>query len=104
MTPEAAVHRLFDIIATRTEFTEDAVYAAMVKAGVPGPPPAASFPRSRAVGCFSTGWASRFSPDYTCFNGGVGDRVGPAGRPTVLCPQPPRWVGIWVRLVTSYWP
>ena len=64
MTPEAAVHRLFDIIATRTEFTEDAVYAAMVEAGMPGRPPTAptSLPRSRAVGCFSTGWAFASPP------------------------------------------
>lgn len=37
MTPATAIARLFDIIASRVEFTEGMTYAAMEKAGVPEP-------------------------------------------------------------------
>ena len=80
MTPEAAVHRLFDIIATRTEFTEDAVYAAMVEAGVPGPAADRAY-KFAQIACgrvLLDGLGVRFSPDYTCFNG-AGEVIGRAG-------------------------
>lgn len=70
MTPEAAVARLFDIIAARTEFTEDAVYAAMAEAGVPGPVADRAY-KFTQIACGRVllgGLGVQFSPDYTCFN------------------------------------
>ena len=70
MTPEAAVARLFDIIAPRTEFTEDAVYAAMGDAGVPGPVAdrAYKFAQIASGRQLLSGMGISFSPDYTCLN------------------------------------
>ena len=76
MTPEAAVARLFDIIAARAEFTEDVVYAAMCEAGVPGPVADRAYKFAQIV-CgrqLLGGMGISFSPDYTCFNA-AGDAI-----------------------------
>ena len=70
MTPEALVARLFDIIATRTEFTEESVCAAMLKTGVPGPAAdqAYQFTQIACGRVLLGGLGIQFSPDYTCFD------------------------------------
>ena len=76
MTPEAAVARLFDIIAARTEFTEEEVYAAMGEAGVPEPVAdrAYKFTQIACGRALLSGLGVCFSPDYTCFNA-AGDAI-----------------------------
>jgi hypothetical protein len=76
MTPEAAVARLFDIIAGRTEFTEDTVYAAMGESGVPGPVADRAY-KFAQIACgrqLLSGMDISFSSDYTCFNA-AGDAI-----------------------------
>lgn len=75
--PEAAVARLTETIATLTEFTEDDLYAAMARAGIPFPV------ADRAFKFTQIAWGQHFlaglgdftfAPDYLCFNG-AGDVI-----------------------------
>jgi hypothetical protein len=75
--PEAAVAQLTEAIAMRTELTEDDLYAAMAKAGIPF---AAA---DRAFKFTQIAWGQQFlaglgdftfAPDYLCFNG-AGDVI-----------------------------
>lgn len=70
--PEAAVACLAETIAARAEFTEDDLYAAMAKAGIPAPDADRAFKFTqiawgreflRGLGDF------KFAPDYLLFNG-----------------------------------
>jgi hypothetical protein len=75
--PEAAVAQLTEAIAAHTEFTEDDLYAAMAKAGIPVPA------ADRAFKFTQIAWGQHFlaglgdvklAPDYWCFNG-AGDVI-----------------------------
>ncbi len=76
MTPEAAVARLAEIIATRAEFSEDDLYAAMADAGIPDPVADRAFKFTQAAWgrVFLEGVGVRPAPDYVCFNG-AGDVI-----------------------------
>lgn len=71
MTPQEAVARLADILAARTDFTEDEVYAAMATAGVPDPVAdrAYKFTQIAWGRALMAGLGVCFSPEYTCFDG-----------------------------------
>lgn len=71
MTPEAAVACLVDILASRAEFTEDELYAAMADAGVPEPVAdrAYKFTQIAWGRVFLDGLGVKFAPDFLCFNG-----------------------------------
>jgi hypothetical protein len=75
--PEAAVACLTEAIAAHAEFTEDDLYAAMAKAGIPGPD------ADRAFKFTQIAWGReflrgrgdfQFAPDYLLFNG-AGDVI-----------------------------
>jgi hypothetical protein len=76
VTPEAAVGRLAEIIASRAEFTEDDIYAAMAEAGIPDPiaDRAYKFTQIAWGRVFLDGLGVRLSLDYLCFNG-AGDVI-----------------------------
>jgi hypothetical protein len=76
VTPEAAVTRLAEIIATRDDFTENDLYAAMADAGIPAPVAdrAYKFTQTAWGRVFLDGIGVRFSNDYLCFNG-AGDVI-----------------------------
>lgn len=70
MTPETAITCLFDIIASRVEFTEDTVYAAMKEAGVSEPVADRAY-KFAQIACgrqLLSGMGNCLAPDYTCFN------------------------------------
>jgi hypothetical protein len=70
VTPDEAVSRLAQIVASRTDFTEDDIYTAMADAGIP--PELAD--RAYKFTLFAwgrivlDGIGARFSPDYFCFD------------------------------------
>ena len=75
--PEAAVAQLTEAIAAHTEFTEDDLYAAMARTGIPFPA------ADRAFKFTQIAWGQHFlaglgdvklAPDYLCFNG-AGDVI-----------------------------
>jgi hypothetical protein len=71
VTPEAAVARLAEIIATRSHPSEDDVYSAMAAAGVPDADAdrAYKFTQIAWGRVFLDGLGVRFSPEYFCFDG-----------------------------------
>ena len=71
VSPEEAVARLAEIVATRAEFTEQEIYAAMAAAGIPDPiaDRAYKFTQIAWGRVLLDGLGVRFSPEYTCFNG-----------------------------------
>lgn len=70
LTPEAAVARLVEIIATRPEFDEDEVYAAMADAQIPRriADRAYKFTQIAWAHVFLDGLGVSLAPDYLCFN------------------------------------
>ncbi|QEG26400.1 hypothetical protein GobsT_11390 [Gemmata obscuriglobus] len=72
MAPEAAVTRLAEIIAARTEFTEDDIYAAMAATGIPDPVAdrAYKFTQTAWGRGFLDGMGVQFGTEYLCFNAG----------------------------------
>ena len=70
MSPEAAVACLVEIIAGRTEFTEEDLYAALTSSGVPEPVAdrAYKFTQIAWGRVFLVGFGIKFAPDYLCFN------------------------------------
>jgi hypothetical protein len=71
VAPDAAVARLADIIAARTDFTEDDLYAAMADSGVPDAVAdrAYKFTQIAWGRVFLDGLGVNFGADYLCFNG-----------------------------------
>jgi hypothetical protein len=71
VTAEEAVDCLVEILATRTEFSEDQLYAAMGEAGVPeaSADRAYKFTQIAWGRIFLGGLGVTFAPDYLCFNG-----------------------------------
>lgn len=71
MTPETAVARLAELVGAQAELSEDALYAAMAAAGLPGPVAdrAYKFTQIAWGRAFLDGLGVSFSPDYLCFNG-----------------------------------
>jgi hypothetical protein len=70
VAPDAAVARLAEIIATRADFTEDDLYAAMADAGIPDPVAdrAYKFTQNAWGRVFLDGVGVQFGTDYLCFN------------------------------------
>jgi len=71
MTPQTAVACLVEILETRSEFTQDEVYQAMVDAGVPESVADRAFKFTQIAWgrVFLDGMGIKFSQDYLCFNG-----------------------------------
>lgn len=71
MTPEAAAEKLAIIVAARTEFAEDEIYAAMAEAGIPAPVAdrAYKFTQTAWGRLFLNDMGIRFADDYLCFDG-----------------------------------
>src|SRR4051812_8989668 len=76
MTPEIAVNRLADIIASRSDFTEDELYAAMSETGISAPVADRAFKFTQTAWgrAFLDGLGVQFSGDYLCFNA-LGDVI-----------------------------
>jgi hypothetical protein len=85
VTPEAAVTCLAEIIGSQSDFTEDDIYTAMAKAGIPDPiaDRAYKFTQIAWARVFLDGMGLRFSQDYLCFN-----RTGDVVESGLLAEQP----------------
>jgi hypothetical protein len=70
MTPESAVSQLVSILASRADFTEDDLYAAMADAGIAYPiaDRAYKFTQVAWGRAFLEGLDVNFSADYLCLN------------------------------------
>lgn len=97
MAPEAAIVSLAEIIAARSEFTEDELYVAMSAAGIPIPVAdrAYKFTQTAWGRVFLDGLGVQFGADYLCFN--AAGEVIESGR---LADQP--YFAAAVRLAPQY--
>ncbi len=97
MTPEVAVTRLAEIIASRAEFSEDDLYAAMADAGIPDgvADRAYKFTQTAWGRVFLDGLGIQFATDYLCFDG-AGDVIESGN----LADQP--YYATAIRLVPQY--
>lgn len=97
MTPEAAVGRLAEIIAARSDFTEDELYAAMSEVGIPDPVAdrAYKFTQTAWGRAFLDGLGVQFGSDYLCF-----DAAGDVIESGELADQP--YFAAAVRLAPRY--
>lgn len=69
MTPEEAVARLAELVATRTKLSEEEINAMMREAGIPDPEAdrALKFTQIAWGRVFLSSFGVSFSPDYFCF-------------------------------------
>jgi hypothetical protein len=97
MAPEVAVRRLAEIIAARSDFTEDELYDAMSEAGIPDPiaDRAYKFTQTAWGRTILDGLGVQFDADYLCFNA-AGDVIE-SGQ---IADQP--YFAVAVRLAPQY--